>query len=141
MARPPSTQPTDGEMEILKVLWRTGPAELGVIRSALQETKPVATTTVATMLKVMQQKGLVERTDGPRGYHWSAAISLESTRSGMLKRLIDLAFNGSAHQLISHMVDQEPLSEQDRQAIKQMLDETPAETQAKPKPRPRGKKS
>jgi len=135
MARPPSTQPTDGEMEILKVLWRTGPAELGVIRSALQETKPVATTTVATMLKVMQQKGLVERADGPRGYQWSAALSLENTRSGMLKRLIDLAFNGSTHQLISHMVDQQPLSEQDRQAIKQMLDETQA------KPRPRGKKS
>ena len=133
MARPPSTQPTEGELEILNVLWRTGPAELGVIRAALQATKPVANTTVATMLKVMHGKGLVERSDGPRGYQWSAAFSLDATRSGMLKRLINLAFEGSAQHLISHLVDQEPLSDQDRQAIRQLLDApTPG---AEPTPR------
>jgi predicted transcriptional regulator len=56
MARPPSLQPTDGEMEILKVLWAIGPAELGRIRATVQERRPVATTTIATMLKVMLGK-------------------------------------------------------------------------------------
>ena len=36
MARPPSKQPTDGELEILKILWETGPAGLGQIHAVLQ---------------------------------------------------------------------------------------------------------
>ena len=72
MARPPSKQPTDGELEILKVLWETGPAGLGQIHAVLQERRGVAITTVATMLKMMLAKEMVEREDGPRGYLWTA---------------------------------------------------------------------
>src|SRR4051812_1656871 len=61
MARPPSVQPTEGELEILKVLWEAGPSGLRQVCAGLRAHRPVATTTVATMLKVMQEKGLVER--------------------------------------------------------------------------------
>jgi len=122
MARPPSTQPTDGELEILNILWRVGPAELGTIRAARQESRPIAATTVATMLKLMREKGLVERGDGPRGYVWSASVSLEATRSGLLRKLLNLAFDGSAHRLIAHLFEEEKLSDQDRDAIRRMID-------------------
>ena len=59
MARPPSKQPTDGELEILKILWETGPAGLGQIHAVLQERRGVAITTVATMLKMMLAKEMV----------------------------------------------------------------------------------
>ena len=49
MARPASEQPTDGELEILGVLWETGPAELRIVHTALCVRRKVATTTVATM--------------------------------------------------------------------------------------------
>ena len=68
MARPPSVHPTDAELEILKVLWDAGPSELGKIATALNRGRAVATTTVATTLKVMLQKGSVGRSDGPRGH-------------------------------------------------------------------------
>ena len=61
MARPPSTQPTDAELEILKVLWEQGPAGLGPIHAAIQGRRPVALTTIATTLKTMLAKGLVAR--------------------------------------------------------------------------------
>src|SRR5687767_11864290 len=99
MARPPSTQPTDGELAILRVLWEAGPLALSQLRERLQGEKPVAATTVATMLKVMFNKGLVRRTPGGRGSLWSAAISRESAASGLLSRLLDHVFDGSAHSL------------------------------------------
>ena len=80
MARTPSTQPTDGELEILNVLWSADRADLGTIRAALQRKRPVATTTIATMLKLMRDKGLVDRADGPRGYVWSAKITRKAAR-------------------------------------------------------------
>ena len=68
MARPASSQPTDGELEILRVLWREGPSELGVVHRALvaERGRKIAKTTVATMLKVMLDKGLVRRAVGDR---------------------------------------------------------------------------
>ena len=54
-------QPTDAELEILKVLWDRGPAGLGQIHAEIQEGRPVALTTIATTLKTMLAKGLVVR--------------------------------------------------------------------------------
>ena len=61
MARSPSDQPTQRELEILAVLWEHGPASLGTVCDALRRQRPLATTTVATMLKVMLDKKLVTR--------------------------------------------------------------------------------
>ena len=123
MARAPSMQPTDGELEILNVLWDAGPVELGTVRAALQSKRPVASTTVATMLKLMRDKGLVERADGPKGYLWTAKVSRKSARSGLLGKLVDLAFDGSARGLVAHMLEAGKLTQRDREAIRRMLDE------------------
>ena len=131
MARTASTQPTDGELEILNVLWSTGRADLGTIRAILQQKRPVATTTIATMLKLMRDKGLVERADGPRGYLWSARITRKAARAGLIGRLVDLAFEGSARGLVAHMLEAGKLSASDRQEIRRLLDEGKRKTRAK----------
>jgi BlaI family penicillinase repressor len=86
MARTPSAQPTDGKLEILNVLGSAGRADLGAIRAISQQKRPVATTTIATMLKLMRDKGLVDRADGPRGYVWSANSQEKSFLSDKLPR-------------------------------------------------------
>ncbi|MGO9463470.1 MAG: BlaI/MecI/CopY family transcriptional regulator [Isosphaeraceae bacterium] len=122
MARPPSIQPTDGEMEILKVLWETGPAELGRIKSALERQRPVATTTVATMLKVMLGKKLVERREGPRGYLWSARVTRKVAASRLIGKLLDHVFDGSAQGLVAHLLEEGKLTDRDRGEIRRLLD-------------------
>ncbi len=82
MSRPANDQPTDGELEILKLLWELGPAELKQIHAGLQAQRKVANTTVATMLTVMLAKGLVKRKSGPRGYLWSAPSRATLPRVG-----------------------------------------------------------
>ncbi len=121
MARPPSSQPTDGELELLMLLWRQGPAELKSLCQAIRRHRPVATTTVATMLKVMLNKGLVTRASGPRGYLWSAGLEKEAVKTGSLKRLIDRLFDGSARALVAHMVEDQRLSDEDRRHFGSLL--------------------
>ena len=75
MARPASQHPTDGELEILRVLWERGPSSLGDVCAALRRERDVATTTVATMLRVMLDKGLVRRKRAGRGHQWSAVVT------------------------------------------------------------------
>lgn len=122
MARPPNTQPTEGELEILNILWESGPADLGTIRAALQGRRAVATTTIATMLKLMREKGLVERSDGPRGYIWGAKVSLNAARSGLLGKLLNLVFDGSPRRLVAHLLEEDALSDRDREAIRRIIE-------------------
>ncbi len=124
MARPPSPHPTDAELEILKILWDSGPSELGQIRSGLSRQRAVAATTVATTLKVMMEKGLVERLQGVRGYLWSPLVNRKTAASGLLRRLMDRAFNGSAGELVAHLVEEGELSAGDREEILRLLKES-----------------
>ncbi len=123
MARPRSTQPTDGELEILNVLWDSGPSGLGQVCDALRQERPVATTTIATMLGIMLDKKQVKRTHGPRGYLWSAKVSRKAAATGLLSKLLAGVFDGSAHRLVTHLLEEGELSKQDRQQIRRILDE------------------
>lgn len=122
MARRPSSQPTDAELAILRVLWEQGPAGLGRVHEALQERKPVALTTVATALKVMLDKKLVRREDGPKGYLWTASATRSSAASGMVGKLLDGLFDGSAQRLVAHLIEAGELDDRDKRAIRALLD-------------------
>jgi predicted transcriptional regulator len=105
MARPASQHPTDGELEILRVLWARGPTTLAELCEALRRTREVATTTVATMLRVMFDKGLVRRKPSGRGHHWSAVVSQQAAAHSMVGKLVDGIFDGSAGRLVAHLVE------------------------------------
>jgi BlaI family penicillinase repressor len=137
MARPPSKQPTDGELEILKILWETGPAGLGQIHTVLQERRGVATTTVATMLKMMLAKELVERQDGPRGYLWTAGVSRKAAVSGLLGKLLQHVFDGSARRLVAHLIEEGELDDRERDEILEILKAT-KDKEKKPTPKKKG---
>jgi BlaI family transcriptional regulator, penicillinase repressor len=143
MARPASTQPTEGELEILKVLWERGPCGLKPVCDGLRQVRPVATTTVATMLKLMLDKGLVERGEGEagRGSVYSAKVSREATSTGLVRRLVDMVFDGSARRLVAHMLENEKLSERDRAEIRRLLDEDDARQAEEARPRKKGGRS
>jgi BlaI family transcriptional regulator, penicillinase repressor len=126
MARPPSSQPTDAELEVLKVLWDRGSSGLGPIHAAIQDRRPVALTTIATTLKTMLAKGLVLRVDGPRGYVWSAAASRGSTASGLLGKVVQHVFDGSARRLVAHLIEEGKLDDRERDEIRALLEEPPA---------------
>ena len=124
MARPKSRQPTDGELEILRVLWEIGPAELGRVRTELLERsgREVALTTVATMLKVMLDKGLVSRSKGERSWLWSAKVSRRNTSRGMIRKVLSNIFEGSASKLVMHLIEDGTLTPAEQQEIRDLLE-------------------
>jgi BlaI family penicillinase repressor len=128
MARPKSQQPTDGELEILRVLWDAGPTELGQVRAALLDRRgrDIALTTVATMLKVMLDKGLVTRRAkaadaGP--WLWSAKVSRHTATRGMLRKILSNVFEGSASKLVVHLIEDGRLTPAEQQEIRALLDD------------------
>jgi BlaI family penicillinase repressor len=122
MARPANEHPTDGELEILRVLWERGSATLGEICTALRHERQVATTTVATMLGVMLDKSLVRRKKGARGNVWSAAVTHDAAAKGMVGKLVDGVFDGSASRLVAHLVEGGKLSPDELSELRTLID-------------------
>ena len=123
MARPASQHPTDGELEILRVLWDRGPSSLGDVCAALRAEREVATTTVATMLRVMHDKKLVRRKQVGRGLQWTAAVSHTAAARSMVGKLIDGVFDGSAQRLVAHLVEGGELSADELAELRHILDQ------------------
>ena len=122
MPRPASVHPTDGELEILRVLWSEGPSALSGVCGTLRQQRDVATTTVATMLRLMQDKGLVKRQGAGRGALWAAAVTHKKAARGMVRKLVDGVFDGSADRLITHLVEGGQLSQEQLVELRRLID-------------------
>ena len=122
MPRPPSTNPTDVELEILRVLWTTGPTSLSAVCEQLRQEREVAATTVATMLRVMSDKNLVKRTGSGRGATWAAAVTQAKTERGMVSKLVDRVFDGAADRLAAHLVEDGRLTEKQLADLRRLID-------------------
>lgn len=121
MARPPSPHPTDGELEILRVLWSRGPSSLADVCEALRSERDVATTTVATMLRVMLDKGLIRRKRAGRGHHWSAAVTHAAAAQSLIGKIVDGVFDGSASRLVAHLVEAGQLSDKELAELRDLI--------------------
>ncbi len=122
MARSASVHPTDGELKILRVLWAEGPSALSSVCESLREERDVATTTVATMLRLMLDKGLVKRQGAGRGALWAAAVTHKRAARGMVRKLVDGVFDGSADRLVTHLVEGDQLSHEQLVELRQLID-------------------
>ncbi len=119
MARHVSPEPTERELDILHVLWESGPSSLSEIAERLEAQRGIATTTVATILKVMLDKKLVARTDDRR---WKALATHSATSKNMVRRLLDRVFDGSAQRLVAHVLEDEELNAAEIAALEAMLE-------------------
>jgi predicted transcriptional regulator len=91
------------EMEIMNVLWETGPASVQTVQQRLG--RDLAYTTVQTMLNVLVRKKKVARSLKDRAYHYRPVVSREKVAGHAIKDLIDRLFGGSAESLVMSLVE------------------------------------
>jgi BlaI family penicillinase repressor len=106
MARPKEEHPTSAELEVLKVLWQRGPSTVREVLEVLNEDRPRAYTSVMSLMNVMADKGQVVRREQGRAFVYEPTCERETTLGGMVADLLGRAFEGSASQLVTHLLDQ-----------------------------------
>jgi predicted transcriptional regulator len=121
MARPATRHPTELELEILKVLWRTGPANVRQVCDALAPARELAYTSVMTMLGIMARKGYVSRKKVGAGYVYNARCSEKSTTQSMLWDLVHRVFSGSAATVMQRLLETTDLDAQELKQIRQLI--------------------
>ncbi len=116
-------RPTESELEILQVLWSQGPCTVRQVNDRLNRNREVGYTTTLKLLQIMTDKGLVRRDSSKRTHVFEAAISEAQTQRGMIQRLIDTAFHGSAGKLALEALGQHRASPEEIQRIRALLDQ------------------
>lgn len=114
-------QPTESELEILQVLWEKGSATVREVHDVLGQFRDTGYTTTLKTMQIMTDKGVVERDTSTRTHVYRALVSRENTQKQFLEKMMDGLFKGSASRLVIGALDQEELSDQDLQEIKDYL--------------------
>ncbi|MCC6264506.1 MAG: BlaI/MecI/CopY family transcriptional regulator [Bryobacterales bacterium] len=83
------------ELACLTVLWKRGEADVGEVREAMHESRPLAYTTVMTVLERLAAKGMVTRQKSGRSFRYAPARNREEIRALAVAQLIDQFFDGS----------------------------------------------
>ncbi len=113
--------PTPGEMEILKVLWEQGPSSVRAVHRQLagaKEPEP-AYNTVQTMLRLMEEKGLVTHDVDGRTFIYTPRFSREDSAT----RFLDRVFDGAASQLVQSLLRSERISAEELDQLQALIAE------------------
>jgi predicted transcriptional regulator len=122
MPRHASAHPTNGELAILRVLWRRGPSNVGEVRSELDGENQVGYTTVLKLLQIMVEKGLAQRDEATRPHQYRAAVDQVATQKELVRDLMDRAFGGSSADLVLRALSTKPASASELEEIRRLLD-------------------
>jgi predicted transcriptional regulator len=122
MPDPTRPEPTPGELELLRVLWRRGPSTVRQVLGDLPGAATTGYTTVLKLLQIMHRKGLVARDESGRSHVYAPAVSRSETQRQMLGSLLDRAFDGSAAQLAMQALATEAASDEDLAQVREYLD-------------------
>lgn len=136
-AKSDSSKPTDGELDILQVLWDRGPSTVREIHETLTEDKGTGYTTTLKLLQLMVEKDLVTRDESQRS-HIYQAVEQETTQRQLVRDLLKRAFGGSPTALVVQALSETRASAEDLEEIQSVLDEL-TRKQKKPTKRPRKK--
>lgn len=115
-------RPTDGELGILRVLWRRGPSTVRQVHEGLGEPAVVGYTTVLKLLQIMTEKGLVTRDESRRTHVYQARLAEDATQRQLVRDLLDRAFAGSARKLVMQALAVRKASPEELAEIRELLD-------------------
>ena len=135
MRRGKTARLSAGDMELMRMLWEHGPLTLAQAHQLFQSYgRVIAYPTMQTRLNRLVGKGYAARND-ERPATYRAAISRESTAASVLGQMLDKVFGGNVAPLVSSLISERPLTDEEIRDIRKLLDEAERATESKTKRR------
>jgi len=116
-------QPTEAELDVLRILWESGPATVRFVHEELRRHKNVGYTTTLKIMQIMTDKGMLERDTGQRQHVYTALYRENETQQMLLDRLLENAFGGSAAKLVMQALDPRRTSPAELRQIRRLMDD------------------
>lgn len=112
---------TERELDVMTVLWEVGSGTVSDVRERLDD--DLAYTTVLTILRTLEEKGYVRHEAEGRAYRYHPRVERDRAQSSALRRLTRNLFAGSTEMLLTHLVSDRDLDEEELRRLQRLLEE------------------
>ena len=111
------------QLDVMDVVWAEKQATASVVHEQLNQQRELAYTTVATLLKRLEQRGAIASHRDGRQLVYTPLVTRAEVRKSMVKELLGQLFADDPKQLVSHLMQEADLKNGDVEAIKGLLAE------------------
>ena len=116
-------EPTERELQILKVLWSHGEATVREVYEHLRDELPIVQNTVQAFLRIMESKGLVTHRTRGRSFVYRSLLPREQTHEQVVSGVLDGIFDGALDALVASAFAVKKPSKRELERLRQLLAE------------------
>ena len=121
MAKKKIIRPTDAELKILRILWKSGPSTVRQVHQTVLTEKQTSYNTTLKLLQIMHEKGIVTRDESQRPQIYRASHPEDKMQQRLISDLLCRAFGGSARKLLAALTAAN-IPEKELVQIRKLLD-------------------
>ena len=110
------------ELAIMKEVWRRGTATVRDVYEALREERPIAYTTVMTMMRILDDKGYLDKELVDRAHVYKPTKAQHQVVGAMVKDFVDRVFDGASASLLVHLAKDNRLTPKQRKKLEELVD-------------------
>ncbi len=112
---------TNLELKLMNIVWKLREARVKDVKNALPRRKPLAYSTVLTVMRILERKGFVRHETDNRTYVYYPIVSRDEVVQSMLRNMANRLFDGSAELLMVNVLEKEDLSLDELRRLKQLI--------------------
>lgn len=112
---------TDVELELMGLLWRLGEGTVADVQAALPASRPLAYTSVSTILRILESKGVLASRKQGRGHVYVPLIQKSDYEAHAVKDVVDRVFEGMPVALVRQLLENVPLSDEDVSELRSLI--------------------
>ena len=112
---------TPVELELMHIVWRKGEVSVADVLEALPPERKLAYTSVSTVLRILEQKGVLQSRKVGRGHLYSALLPREAYEVQSVRHLVETVFDGTPSALVERLVEAVPLSPEEVEQLRALL--------------------
>lgn len=121
---------TELQLALMQVLWERGEATVLELHDELRRERPIAQSTIATLLSRMEKRELVGHRQEGRQYFYRALVSENQVRHSVVSEfsgLVGRLFEGDVAAMVSHLIDEQEVQPDDLARLRAMIERREAE--------------
>ncbi len=114
-------KPSDGELEILQILWNYPALTVREVHEILEEKRDIGYTTTLKQMQRMLEKGMLSRNIEDKTHRYSSVLDESKTKRAIFSGLSNTLFKGSAMQMVMHALDNSQTSAEELNQLKEWI--------------------
>lgn len=114
---------TETELELMTILWKLEEGSVSDVMQHLSKERDLAYTSVSTILRILEQKGILKTRKEGRGHIYIPLLKKSDYEAKTVRHVVERVFDGTPVALVRQLLDTVKLDEADLKELKKMIDQ------------------